>query len=218
MGIAERKERERRQRMKLILDAAEEVFLDKGLKNATIDEIAENAELSKGTIYLYFRSKELIFTGIELRGTKILAEYFSRAADSQKVGIDKVRAIGQAYYNFSQDYPCYFSAMSKFEDVDPAWVAEMQDEPIIQECHRSGMKVLEILAEAIRCGIADDSIRKDIDPDKMAVFLWAISNGVIQMHLHRATHISMIKGFSPDFLVEELDRHMAAILRPITQQ
>lgn len=217
MGIAERKERERQQRMESILDAAEQVFMDKGLKNSTIDEIAEKAELSKGTIYLYFKSKELIFTGMELRGTKILADYFSKAAASHERGIDKVRAIGQAYYNFSQDYPCYFSAMSKFEDVDPEWIAEMQDEPIIRESHLSGMKVLEILAEAIRSGIADDSIRKDIDPDKMSVFLWAISNGVIQMHLHRASHISMIKGFSPDFLVEELDRHMEAILRPVRQ-
>lgn len=215
MGIAERKERERQQRIDSILDAAEKVFMDKGLKNATIDEIAEAAELSKGTIYLYFKCKELIFTGIELRGTKILADYFSRAARDQKVGIDKVRAIGKAYYDFSQDYPSYFAAMSKFEDVDPECIANMQDDPIVQECHQSGMKVLDVLGEAIRCGIKDGSIRKDIDPAKTAVFLWAISNGVIQMHLHRATHISMIKGFSPDFLIEEFNRHMVAILRPV---
>ncbi len=217
MGIEERKERERQQRIDLILDAAEEVFMDKGLKNATIEEIAQKAELSKGTIYLYFKSKEMIFAGIELRGTRILADYFSKAADSKNVGIEKVGAIGKAYYQFSQDYPCYFSAMSKFEDVDPDDVANMKDEPIIQDCNRSGMKVLEIIGEAIRAGIEDKSIREDVDPAKMAVFLWAASNGVIQMHLHRASHVSMIKGFSPDFLIKEYNRNLAAMLQPHSQ-
>jgi len=112
MGIAERKERERRLREEMILDAAEKVCLEKGFKGATVDEIAEKAELSKGTIYLYFESKELILMGIELRGTNTLADYFTRAAASEDTGIGKVMSIGRAYYQFSQDFPCYFAAMS----------------------------------------------------------------------------------------------------------
>lgn len=44
-----------------ILDAALEVFAMKGFRNATMEEIARSAGITKGTIYLYFASKEDVF-------------------------------------------------------------------------------------------------------------------------------------------------------------
>ena len=58
MGTHERKEREKEHRREEILAAAQAVFFEKGLQNSTMDEIAERAELSKGTLYLYYKSKE----------------------------------------------------------------------------------------------------------------------------------------------------------------
>ena len=67
MGIAERREREKDQRRNTILDAAEKVFFSQGINLATMDGVAEEAELSKGTLYLYFKSKEELFLGIACR-------------------------------------------------------------------------------------------------------------------------------------------------------
>ena len=53
MGIAERKAREKLIRHQQILDAAYEVFNQVGFFAATMDQIAERAELAKGTIYIY---------------------------------------------------------------------------------------------------------------------------------------------------------------------
>lgn len=53
-----RREREKLAHRNEILDAATHVFAKKGFFNATLDEIAQEAEFSKGTIYLYFSSKE----------------------------------------------------------------------------------------------------------------------------------------------------------------
>jgi AcrR family transcriptional regulator len=72
MGTAERREREKEERRNSILDAAEKVFFSKGVREATMDDIAEEAEVSKGTIYLYFGSKEEVYLGIDLRALKIL--------------------------------------------------------------------------------------------------------------------------------------------------
>ncbi|MEO8168159.1 MAG: helix-turn-helix domain-containing protein, partial [bacterium] len=58
MGIIERKEREKEHRREDIIAAAQKIFFEKGLPSATMDEIAEAAELSKGTLYLYYKSKE----------------------------------------------------------------------------------------------------------------------------------------------------------------
>ncbi|MBI4726027.1 TetR/AcrR family transcriptional regulator [candidate division TA06 bacterium] len=56
-----RKERERLAKKQDILKAAREVFAQKGLHVATLDEIAEKAEFAKGTLYGYFQSKDDLF-------------------------------------------------------------------------------------------------------------------------------------------------------------
>jgi AcrR family transcriptional regulator len=56
-----RKERERLAKKTDILKAAREVFAQKGLHAATLDEIAEKAEFAKGTLYGYFQSKDDLF-------------------------------------------------------------------------------------------------------------------------------------------------------------
>jgi len=56
-----RKERERQAKKTDILKAAREVFAQKGLHAATLDEIAEKAEFAKGTLYGYFQSKDDLF-------------------------------------------------------------------------------------------------------------------------------------------------------------
>ncbi len=63
-GVASRKERERQVKKKDILKAAREVFAQKGLHAATLDEIAEKAEFAKGTLYGYFSSKENLFISV----------------------------------------------------------------------------------------------------------------------------------------------------------
>ena len=67
MGIHERKIRERERRRQQILVAARKVISHKGMGDATIEEIAEEAEMSSGTIYYYFRSKEELFNSLSLR-------------------------------------------------------------------------------------------------------------------------------------------------------
>lgn len=51
-----------------ILQAAAQVFSEHGFHAATIDQIAEAAGVGKGTVYLYFKSKEGLFHGFVLRG------------------------------------------------------------------------------------------------------------------------------------------------------
>jgi TetR/AcrR family transcriptional regulator, repressor of fatR-cypB operon len=59
-----RKEREKRARQQDILKAARELFVTKGFRDTTLDEIAHHAEFGKGTLYNYFANKEEIFHAI----------------------------------------------------------------------------------------------------------------------------------------------------------
>ena len=178
MGIAERREREKEQRKNDIIDAAERVFFARGPENATMDDIAEEAELSKGTLYLYFKNKEDLYLAIHLRGNIILKSLFEKAVKVPKTGIEKTRAIGNAYVEFFNQYPDYFNAMIYYESHDIDF--EDQDS-IASECLIVGKSTLEILIEAIMTGIKDGSIRSDIDPFKTALCLWGQTTGIIQI-------------------------------------
>jgi len=64
MSVEERRQKEKEQRRRTILSAAERLFAGDGFHNTTIEQVAADIDLSKGTIYLYFQSKEDLFFSI----------------------------------------------------------------------------------------------------------------------------------------------------------
>src|SRR3972149_5005777 len=83
MGTAHRKVRERRARRHAIQAAAVRVFADKGFARTTMEDIARRAEVSVGTIYLYYRSKEDLYVSL-------LFESMQRFSEA----IEKIMATG----------------------------------------------------------------------------------------------------------------------------
>jgi len=188
MGIQERREREKENRRQEIIDAAEKIFFSKGMEAATMDDIAEEAELSKGTLYLYFKSKEELYLQIHLRGNRLLTQFFKKAVKRKKIGIEKLRAIGDAYYRFFIVHPDYFSAVMYYESKD---FDLTDDNGCAQECAEAGGETLGVVIDAILDGINDGSIRPDIDPLKTAVVLWGKSTGIINLVSTKETILNL---------------------------
>ncbi|GAB4404200.1 MAG: TetR/AcrR family transcriptional regulator [Microscillaceae bacterium] len=173
MGVKERRLRERLQRSQEIIDAAENVLFSKGILSATMDDIAKEAELGKATLYVYFKSKDEILLAIQERALQLLAKCFREAARPYARGVDKVKAIGRAYFQFSQDYPNYYKFISMFEAIDTKIEVEESMENV--------MVVNQVLRESIQVGIEDGTIRSHLRPEVLAKCLWAMSTGILQM-------------------------------------
>jgi len=170
MTIADRRERDKQQRRDSIVDAAERFFFTKGFPVTTIDEIAEAAELSKGTIYLYFKNKEEIYVAIVQRGLHFLTELFREAIAKSPTGKEKVRAIGQALLTFYERYPHHFKALFYQHDGPSCPIPDIdRGGPLIKALSRDGEELYAFCVEAIRSGIADGSIPPDVDPVKATV-------------------------------------------------
>ncbi|MGD2295415.1 MAG: TetR/AcrR family transcriptional regulator [Candidatus Aminicenantes bacterium] len=187
MGIKERRKREKEQRRNDIIDAAEKVFFSKGYDLATMDDVADEAELSKGTLYLYFKNKEDLYMGITQRGLEILQHKFIKAVESHTRGIEQIRAIGDAYCEFAKKHSNYFRSMTYFhshilENVADASFSESEAQ--------EGIKVLQICAQALSQGIADGSIRPDINPMKVAIILWGQTTGILQLAMGLGKHMA----------------------------
>ena len=176
MGISERKEREKEQRRNDIVDAAEKIFFEKGLNNSTMDEVAEEAELSKGTLYLYFKSKEEIHFEIKSRALNILRKMFQESISENKNGFENCMEIGKAYVDFVNKHSNYYKTIIHFESNDCS-ICEFRDK--CENFFKEG-NPLEFFAQIIRKGIADGTIRSDIPANVLAQTLWAQTNGILQ--------------------------------------
>ncbi len=80
-SIQKRKEREKEARRRTILTTAEMLFSQKGFHHVKMDEIAEKAGFSKGTLYLYFENKEMLFISIIIEKSKQLTEQLKRVIE-----------------------------------------------------------------------------------------------------------------------------------------
>ncbi len=194
MGTAERKKRDKIRRREQIVDAAEKVFFSKGFSSATMDEIAEAAELGKGTLYLYFANKEDLYFAVNLRGFEIMNGLFKEAATEAENGLQAVLTIGRAYVRFYREYTDYFNALLYYESQV---MEENMNSSVMKDCDQEGHEGLEILMRTLQNGINDGSIRPDIDIPKTAVALWGQTTGIIQLvsskgsHLEKSHHLDM---------------------------
>jgi TetR/AcrR family transcriptional regulator len=176
MGITERKKREKDQRKKEILDAAETLFFSREYNSVSMDEIATIAELNKATLYLYFRNKEALFSAIVLRGMRILNTMYQECMKKPVQGVTKVALLEESYYRFTSQHPDYqrlikYYGMERFNTENPGF-AEIQEEFAVSR---------RFFYDAIREGIDDGTIRNDIDPFLLTIFLMTTLMSVLSL-------------------------------------
>lgn len=201
MSTVERRQEEKEQRRNDIIDAAQEVFARKGVDKATMGDVAEEARLSRGLIYFYFKDKDDLYLAIMHRATQALRLAFEQAAGASTTGYEKIMAFGLAYVAFSKEQPDYFHAVADFEarQIDLADPLEKE-----AECLLEGNKVLAMMAQAIAEGMEDGSIRKDIgDPLKASVCLWGFTHGVIQIAAKKEEMFRHLFSIDPEGLIEQ---------------
>lgn len=174
-----RKDRERLARKESIIDAAEEVITLKGFKNSTMDEIAEKAELGKGTLYLYFNSKTTIYLAICDRGSKLLNRKMAHVITMNIKGIEMVKEMGHVYLDFIKTNPIYFNAFNFFENALSE--DKLVESAIVDDLQEHGVEAMTYVVRALQIGMQDGSIRDSYDPKELGIIFWGASRGVVQV-------------------------------------
>ncbi len=176
MGIAERKEREKEQRRKDIIDAAERIFFTRGFGNSTMDEVAAEAELSKGTLYLYFKSRDDLQFAIFMRGSDILMRMMNENLSADKDGYNNLLALAMAFIRFSREYPDYFDLFMHYESSRMNALNIDQDRI---QLYLKEQSPLALVSQQVLRGIEDGSLRNDLSPEIFSATLWSQMLGVL---------------------------------------
>jgi AcrR family transcriptional regulator len=93
------KDRQREERERLILEAAEELLAEKGYHEMSIDEIAARVGVSKGTVYLHFPSKEELVLAYLGRGMRRFIAEAMVALKASASSAAKLRALMELFYS-----------------------------------------------------------------------------------------------------------------------
>lgn len=182
LAVAARRKRERTARREAILDAAQELIESGGYHGLRMDAVADAAELSKGTLYLYFENKDALCAAVATRLIDSLIPVIESALRDAPSGLEAIRRLLQSYYDFTREHPHHFRFAL-------AWLSageRMDDSTESFQVYRSRVgHMLSQVITSLKRGQQDGSIRADIDPLPQALQLWTSFIGVVLIGLNQ---------------------------------
>lgn len=171
MGVTERKEREKLELRKQILDTAMKLFVEQGYDKTSIRNIAEQIEYSPGTIYLHFKDKADIFLELHTMAFEELFHALAGCVDI-KDPLERLHWIGKTYLEFAIANPDLYDLM---------FILKEPMEAMHQDCEwKEGFKTYDLLRDTILDGIAQ-GVMKVKDPDVVCMIAWSQAHGLASL-------------------------------------
>ncbi len=173
MGIPERKEKQKLEIRKAILDASMKLFMEQGFENVSMRKIADLIEYSPTTVYLYFKDKNEILYNLHEMGFQKMAEYTTDLW-TIKNPLVRLHKMGEYYLRFGLENPAFYDLMFILQ-------APMEALQGMENCEwKSGDQALGRLKETLQeCMDKNLIIKGDIDA--MAITTWSLVHGMVSL-------------------------------------
>lgn len=182
MSTTQRRAREKELRRRSILDSARAAFFEDGFHLATVDDVAARAEVSKGTVYLYFESKETILAHLLLEGLDELVTVLEEAyaAERDIAAGERLRRLAMGYVNFFQTNPHYFRLIMA---LDRGRFQRAVPDELYEQVLTRSLRGFHWVIRAVEEGI-DQGVFNVAESRQAAAALWASLNGVLVLLGH----------------------------------
>ena len=176
MGTAERRKRERNYRADQIRNAAQKIFLERGYDETTIQRIAREAELSIGTIYFYFKTKEEIFASINLKIIEAVDQGLEGIIAQPSTGVEaKLNRAWELLFDVGCRSPLHKRALvhgqlqGSLQNISP---------PLLEALNDTGRRILNKVARILQEGM-DQGVLLPAHPLALADLFWSTFTGVV---------------------------------------
>lgn len=172
------------ERTEQILDAASDVFAEKGFHDARMDDIATGAHVSKGALYLYFKSKDDII--VALLG-RLFEREFSGLSDLQ-------HADGTALERLMRFSDAIIVDLKNWLNLVPIayeFLGLIFRRKIVQQTFRQYMHMyMHLITPIIQQGIDNGEFRP-LKAEDVAVAAGAIYEGTILLWVYDPTSVDI---------------------------
>jgi AcrR family transcriptional regulator len=159
-------------RKEQIITAADEILVEVGLENFTIDQVVERAGIAKGTVYKYYTSRDEIIAEITGKALRLLYKKFVGAIAHKKDSIEQIKAVCIANYEYYIEYPEYYKLLG--------YIERPEFNIAINEYVKISHAIQDLMNGLVLEGQQKKEIRSDIDPVIITSILWASCLGVVQ--------------------------------------
>ena len=147
-----------------VLDAARQLFAERGYEPATIRDIAKGAGMSTGAVFANFQDKAELFEAVLTTDLVKLAETMKAAAAAEgSVRTRLLSALGAGYHGSLEQLPLVQAVMARswFQPV----AAEMRTRDAIKP-------ILSIVTDALQAGVREGELRQDADVRLLAELIY----------------------------------------------
>ncbi|MGA2553622.1 MAG: TetR/AcrR family transcriptional regulator [Smithella sp.] len=185
-----KKEKGKESRRNTILKAARRLFLDRGFKAVTVDSIAAKSEVSKGSIYLCFDSKEEIYTQILIADNIALNERIRNFSSVEASASQLLQEFSRIYVDyFLNDKELFRILMTFMMQTGQMHLTDKQSNELIRSTNENIKPISEIIQKGIDSG--EFFPIKNIRQIQNAI--WGMLNGVISLYLFTGNPIKRME-------------------------
>jgi AcrR family transcriptional regulator len=213
MGIVERKEREKAERKTLIIRCAKDLILERGAEAVSMGEIAERAELSKATLYLYFHSKDIMFREICIEAGFQFIKYFRSLHKPQMSALDSLKLFWKCYvdvFGKSDDMVVLFN-MKQWLTPDYPFLSVDDEEHGISG---PSFELFNIIRNMIKAGVDEEIFERDVNPTLVAHTVISLFSLIVE----NAAKSMKTSGEVGSVFFDEMQNIFQIILRGIVRE
>jgi AcrR family transcriptional regulator len=193
MAIADRKAREKENLKSLILQGAKKLFLEKGIEQTTIRNIANEVNYSVGTVYVYFKDKNAILHDLHTIGFQELGSSFTELFMMEDP-MERLRKMGILYLKFaienSEMYDLMFNVKAPIE-----YIEDCDDEE-----WNEGVRTFDVLKNTVsQCMEKGHFKGHSLEP--LAFMIWSLVHGMCCLEIRNRT--KGVRFSNPDTILTE---------------
>ncbi len=160
--MAEARDRKGAERRAAIMEAAIEVFADRGFHGARISDVAEKASVASGTIYLYFRNKEELLISVFEEKMGLLLDGIGNELRGVTDPEERIRRFARWHFLQLRENRAAARVLQIELRLSSRFLTDYRPEKL--------WAYLNVFGQTVRDGISSGHFRSDIDP---FVGMWA---------------------------------------------
>ncbi len=168
----QRREGEKQELRRAILQAASELFVERGYEGFSLRQVAERIGYSPTTIYLYFADKDKLLFALLDDAFDQFGTALRQAADPVTDPLAKLAALGRAYVQFGLTHPQHYQLMFVMRGDFLLQARAAETEPRIAS--------FRVLRDTVAYALEAGSLRPG-DADAISLLLWAIMHGIVSL-------------------------------------
>lgn len=179
MTIADRKAREKENLKSLILKSAKKLFVEKGIEQTTIRNIADEIDYSIGTVYVYFKDKNAILHDLHSGGFSELGGLFVELYTIENP-MERLRIMGTVYIKFALEntemYDLMFNLKAPIDFLNSSHEEEWNE----------GKNAFDALKTTVRQCIEKGHF-KNHDLEPLTFMIWSVVHGMCCLEIRQRT-------------------------------